>query len=504
MFSKPTGLNYAQIDRDGLAVHWATSHFRQFLYCRHFELHTDCSALTRIFGSKNDLGGCAIGRLNRWAAALMEYDFQATHIKGSNNKICDSLSRLPVPPKGQLLATPPTQVGQSVSSADLTQNMSVKCALVESANGIMETVQCLAQLPDPKAITISTCKVVGTAPTAVWDILPLNIKDIAKATREDKVYGKLMSAIRSGEIDKNDFNMKPFVQIFEGLFLEQGVIFHGSRVVVPTRQQERLLEELHMTHMGAVKMKGVAREYFYWPCINKHIEKIASSCSGCNKFKMRPAPAPLCPWPYARRPMERVHIDFCEYKGKQLLILIDAYSKYIWTHVMNNDTTTLKTLAVLYSWFCERSGFPATLVSDNGPQFTSKIFSEKMTKWGIKHILTPPYHPASNGLAEKAVGIIKTKLKKMDCPVTPVELHVNLHAVLRMYRASPHASTGQTPYDLIFSAPVPVMFPHLQLTQQKIQETQRSTVSKDRIWHARTFKKGDCVLVYDTQTKSEL
>ena len=77
---------------------------------------------------------------------------------------------------------------------------------------------------------------------------------------------------------------------------------------------------------------------------------------------------------------------------------------------MNTDTTAIKTLAVLYGWFCERSGFPATLVSDNGPQFTSKEFAEKMARWGIKHILTPPYHPASNGLAEKAADIVKTKL----------------------------------------------------------------------------------------------
>ena len=62
---KPAELNYAQIDREGLAVHWAMKYYRQFLYCRHFELHTDCSALTRIFGPKNDLGGCATSRLNR-------------------------------------------------------------------------------------------------------------------------------------------------------------------------------------------------------------------------------------------------------------------------------------------------------------------------------------------------------------------------------------------------------------------------------------------------------
>ena len=106
---KPAETRYAQIDREGLAVYWAIKHFSQFLYCQKFELHTDCSALTRIFGSKNDLGGCTTGRLNRWAAALMEYDFTATHIKGKDNKICDSLTHLPVPQKGATMVSSPQQ-----------------------------------------------------------------------------------------------------------------------------------------------------------------------------------------------------------------------------------------------------------------------------------------------------------------------------------------------------------------------------------------------------------
>ena len=86
---------------------------------------------------------------------------------------------------------------------------------------------------------------------------------------------------------------------------------------------------------------------------------------------------------------------------------------------MGSETTTMRTLAFLYGWFCERPGFPTTLVSDNGPQFTSKDFADKMVKWGIKHILTPPYHPASNGLAERGVGTLKSHLKKMNSQTTP-------------------------------------------------------------------------------------
>ena len=497
---KPSERNYAQIDREGLGVYWAVKHYRQYLYCKKFELHTDCSALVKIFGPKNDLGGCATGRLNRWAAQLMEYDFTIVHIKGISNKTCDSLSRLPIPLAGELRVPCPTGVGRPVSATSLASDLPVKnveAQHVFAADEIVQSVACLAQLPDPGVSAISICKVVGTAPTAAWDILPLTVKDVAKATRTDGIYGKLLAAVRSGNLQKDDADLKSFVSIFNDLYVEQDVIFHGSRIVIPTKQQKRLLHELHQTHFGIVKMKEVARQYFWWPQISKQIEEIVQSCDGCRKYRKKPAPAPLCPWPYSRRPMERIHIDYCEYRGKMLLVMVDSYSKFFWCNVMNYDTTASKTLAVLFGWFCER-GFPTTLVSDNGPQFTSKEFTDKMNKWGIKHLLTPPYHPASNGLAERTVGTIKSHLKKMDCPVTPFELYVNLQSILHFHNAMPQASTDQNPFELMAKAPVPSLFPQLQLSQNRTQEENRAIVPKNK---PKVFQTGDVVLVYNNHTK---
>ena len=53
---------------------------------------------------------------------------------------------------------------------------------------------------------------------------------------------------------------------------------------------------------------------------------------------------------------------------------------------MNTDTTSFSTLVKLYEWFGECSGYPTTLVSDNGTQFTSKEFQQKMENWNIKHL----------------------------------------------------------------------------------------------------------------------
>ena len=456
---KPCETRYAQVDREGLAVYWAVKHFRQFLLGRFFELHTDCSALKRIYGPKNDLGGCASGRLNRWAVALSDYNFKVVHIKGSKNNICDSLSRLPV-----------------------------------GSSATVNAVQCLARLPEEKSCDVAICSIVGKPIDDPWNTLPVTVKDVAKVTCDDKVYGKLLQSVREGQLDNSDGDLKQFVSIFQDLHIEQDVIFFGSRIVVPTGLQDQLLQELHQTHMSAVKMKETSRRYFWWPKITSQIDIIVKQCRGCAKYRRKPAAAPICPWPFARRPMERVHIDYAEYKGKNILVMVDAYSKYIWAANMNSDTTAFSTLVKLYEWFGECSGYPTTLVSDNGSQFASKEFKLKMEHWNIKHLFSPPYHPASNGLAEKAVHIVKDKLKKNDISSQPLQLRIGLAQLLRIYRLTVHSATGETPYELHRKATSPNLFPNLQLRHSDV-------IVATPIPKCKTFEVDENVLVYDKLTK---
>ena len=490
--------NYAQVEREGLAVHWAVKYFRQFLYCRHFTLQTDCSALTRIFGPKNDLGGVALSRMNRWCVDLMEYDFTAQHIKGDKNLVCDGLSRLPQPSPRSLLIEDSGSGLPGRSTKDF-----VYLTATESPNSTVRCM-CLSASPVSGSEVIDCHMSEGLAHLAV-DRISLTACDIAKATREDPLYGRVLNAVRTGEFDASDKSLKPFMSVKNSLHTDAGCIMFGSRVVIPTRQQSPLLFHLHHTHMGIVRMKSLAREYVWWPGMNKDIESLAAHCTYCAKRKNKPVPTPLAHWPWATRPMERLHIDFAEYKGVHLLVVIDAYTKYIWTFVMGHDTTTPRTLRQLDSVFADR-GLPTIIVSDNGPQFTSKLFASHMKAKTIKHVLTPPYHPASNGFAEVAVGIMKGHLHKMETSASLPLLQEAVTSILFQYRSTPHTSTGRTPFELMESNKVrttlSLVLPSMQRRnesrqQQKITNRDSSTSSTLRV-----FNIGETVLVYNTLTKS--
>lgn len=99
-----------------------------------------------------------------------------------------------------------------------------------------------------------------------------------------------------------------------------------------------------------------------------------------------------------------------------------AHSKWIEAHIMSNitATTTIDKLGQVFAVH----GLPDTLVTGNGTTFTSELFGEFTQQKGIHHIKTAPFHPASNGLAERAVQTVKESLKRMTGTFLAPSFHV--------------------------------------------------------------------------------
>ncbi|KAK6763649.1 hypothetical protein RB195_024100 [Necator americanus] len=142
------------------------------------------------------------------------------------------------------------------------------------------------------------------------------------------------------------------------------------------------------------------------------IEKLVRTCPRCASLAEGQIKSELHSWPKPHSPWTRVHADFAEsMEGQYYLLIVDAYSK--WPEIVQmssiSSTATIQAMKCIFAKF----GNPETLVTDNGTQFTSSHFASFCRSRGFVHIRTPPFHPQSNGQAERFVDTFKRGLAKL-------------------------------------------------------------------------------------------
>lgn len=131
---------------------------------------------------------------------------------------------------------------------------------------------------------------------------------------------------------------------------------------------------------------------------------------GCQETANNAARAPLHQWDYPALPWQRLHIDFADpVYAKMLIVVIDAQSK--WPQVFLTDDTSAEGTIIKLRFLFARLRLPDQIVSNNRPQFTSEAFRKFTTANGIKHVTGAPYHPATNGQAEKLEQSFKKGVK---------------------------------------------------------------------------------------------
>lgn len=239
---------------------------------------------------------------------------------------------------------------------------------------------------------------------------------------------------------------KIFFDRKDDLHSDRGCIIYKYRIVIPVKLRPQVLKEIHSAHLGMNKMKNIARNYVYWPNIDRDIEETCRACEACRSVRDAPARAVLHPWEYPLHPWQRVHVDFFDCAGKRFLIVIDAHTKWIETIVMLG-TSAGATITALRSIFA-RFGIPSQLVSDNGPPFFSEEFKIYCEKNKIRHTTSAPYRPQGNGEAENAVKTVKKAIKR--ALFEKEDIMTALYRFLFQYRNCEHATTGVSPAVAMF------------------------------------------------------
>ncbi|CAI7935033.1 XP_034959630.1uncharacterized protein K02A2.6-like, partial [Podarcis lilfordi] len=274
---------------------------------------------------------------------------------------------------------------------------------------------------------------------------PVSAATVASASAQDRTISRVLNWVWR-EWPQGPFasEFQPFATRQHELSAHRGCLLWGDRVVIPQRLRQRVLEALHVGHPGIVKMKALARCYVWWPNMDDAITAWVSACQACQESRPAPPAAKGHTWETPKTPWSRVHIDLAgPFHGRTFMVVVDAYSKWLEVALMPS-TTTEAVIRVLRGLFATH-GCPDVLVSDNGPQFTSGTFERYLLGLGIRHALTAPFHPSSNGQAERMVRSAKEALARLDRG----DWHERVAEYLFVQHITPHAATGRSPAELL-------------------------------------------------------
>ena len=146
---------------------------------------------------------------------------------------------------------------------------------------------------------------------------------------------------------------------------------------------------------------------------------------------------------------------------KNILVVVDHFTHYVQAFVMKNHMA-MTTARVLYNNYFSVFGFPQRLMSDQGTKFCGKVIAAMCSLLGIEKIRTTPYHPQTNGSAERVHQTLQRMIGKLD-PEKRRKWPAYIGSIIIAYNSTRSLVTGYSPYFLMFRRrpwlPIDLLFP---------------------------------------------
>lgn len=406
-------MRYSQTEREALALVWSCEHFAMYLKgAPTFTCITDCMPLTRIWEKKQPPL-----RIERWGLRLQPFKMKIEYRSGKDNP-SDFMSRHPL-------------------------------KHMEERNLAEEYVSFVTEQSVPNAMTIDEVKMES-----------LKDKTMQKAVEYSKT-GKWyeLKTLNDPEIDKEELlslrSIKDELTVYN-----ETLLMKNDKLVIPKSLREKAIKLGHEGHQGIVKIKSYIRSKVYFPNMNSEIESAIQKCLACQSNSNEPRPRePLRMSELPSGPWLNISADFCGplENGDYLLVLIDEYSRYPIVEIVRSTSanTVIPVLDKIVSMFA----IPKVIKTDNGSPFQSKAFADFMKFYGIIHRKITPRWARANSQAE---SFNKPLMKSVKSSLIEARNYKQgLYDFLRQYRATPHVSTGYTPFKLMFGRDPTTRMPNI-------------------------------------------
>jgi hypothetical protein len=240
-------------------------------------------------------------------------------------------------------------------------------------------------------------------------------------------------------------------------------------------------------HAAREKMMDKMKIRYYWPQMYEDIRAYVESCDSCQRRGKYKRTEPLHPIPVGE-PFHQIGIDYVgplsrTTKGNRYIIVaMDYLTKWPEAKPVK-EATAEETVNFVYEDIICRHGCPGRILTDRGTHFNNRLLNGLLHKFKIEHLLSTPYHPQTNGLVERfnrtlieALSRTATdRLEEWDRYIAPV---------LFAYRTSRQATTGMTPFSLVYGRDAKLPTDSTRLEEERTlvdhMETQIDTMAIDR------------------------
>lgn len=407
--------NYSTTEKECLAIVWATSKFRPYIYGRPFRVVTDHHALCWLAGLKDPAG-----RLARWSLRLQEFDITVAYKSGRKHSDADCLSRAPVDSAATEIDNDEDFLG-TLSAADFAAQ----------------------QRADPE----------------LRDLIDY-LQGRGTEVRRPFTRGLSTFCLHNGVLVKKNFSPTRTEYL----------------LVVPSDLRNEILEACHddptSGHLGQARTLARIRARYYWPRLASDAASYVRTCRECQRRKTPPAkPAGLLkPIEPPSKPFEQVGMDLLgpfpasESGNKWIVVATDYLTRFAETKPLPTGTA-MEVARFFVHEILLRHGAPAVLITDRGTAFTAELMQQILHYSNTSHRRTTAYHPQTNGLTERLNKTLADMLS-MYVDVQHKTWDDILPYVTFAYNTAVQETTQTTPFQLVYgrqpTTMLDTMLPHVE------------------------------------------
>lgn len=463
--------NKSTTEQELTAIHWAITHFRPYIYGRHFTVKTDHRPLTYLFSMTNPSS-----KLTRMRLELEEYDFTVEYLKGKDNFVADALSRITISElkdiQNKVLKVTTRQQSKQKNSCAGKKQVDLQRQTLEIASkpNVFEVIH---NDEVRKVVTLRIINSICLFKRGNKILARFEIKDLYTNGILD--LGQFFQRLETeaGILKIYKLKVAPCEKIFELVSMDSfknmgNKILKSLRVALlkpvteikNIKDQEALLFTYHDDpatggHTGITKTLAKIKRHFFWKNMTRHIKEYIKRCHKCLMSKTtKHTKAPLITTETPTYAFDKVIVDTIgplprsENGNEYAVTLICDLTKYLVAIPVPNKSA--KTIAkAIFESFILKYGPMKTFITDMGTEYKNSIINDLCKYLKINNITSTAHHHQTVGTIERSHRTLNEYIRS-HVSVDKTDWDIWLPYFVYCFNTTPSMAHNYCPYELVF------------------------------------------------------